>query len=43
MCFSTIDLKNAYYETPILDEHQKHLKFANKDHIYIHIKIHLLT
>ena len=43
MCFSTIDLKNAYYETPILDEHQKHLKFANKDHIYIHIKIYLLT
>ena len=37
MCFSTIDLKNAYYATPILDEHQKHLKLANKDHIYIHI------
>ena len=28
------DLKDAYYTIPILEEHQKYLKFANKDHLY---------
>lgn len=31
MYFTKIDLKDAYYTIPILEEHQKYLKFANKD------------
>ena len=34
MYFTKIDLKNAYCTIPILEEHQKYLKFANKDHLY---------
>ena len=34
MSFSKTDLKDAYYTIPILKEHQKYLKFANKDHLY---------
>ena len=32
--FTKIDLKDAYYTIAILEEHQKYLKFANKDHLY---------
>ena len=32
--FTMTDLKDAYYTTPISEEHQKHLKFANEDHLY---------
>ena len=33
MYFTKIDLKDAYYAIPILEEHQKYLKFANKNHL----------
>ena len=34
MYFTKTDVKDAYYTILILEEHQKHLKFANKDHLY---------
>ena len=34
MHFTKIDLKDAYYTIPIIEEHQKYLKFANKDYLY---------
>ena len=34
MYFSKIELKDAYYTIPILEEHQKYQTFANKEHLY---------
>ena len=34
MYFTKTDLKDGYYTIPILEEHQKYLKFANKDNLY---------
>ena len=33
MFFTKIDLKDAYYTIPTLEEHQKYLKFANKGYL----------
>ena len=34
MYFTKMDLKNAYYAIPILEEHKKRLKLADKDRLY---------
>ena len=34
MYFNKTYLKDTYYAIPILEKHQKYLKFANKDHLY---------
>ena len=33
MYFIEIGQTDAYYTIPILEEHQKYLTFANKDHL----------
>ena len=34
MYFTKTYLKDAYYTIPILEKHQKYLKFANKNHLF---------
>ena len=34
MYFTKIDLKHAYHTIPVLEEHRKYLKSANKNHLY---------